>query len=170
MSLVVGSKKKRQKVTQIDYQIEMLVEMGAEKTDAGRLQLSNLKERKSLMAELGIESKATLVPRFPSKPLNKQGLKTLQLYNEEQIQPSPMALEDLEVTEPGSGTVSSDKSLNKTSSQGVPSAYFLFLQHEKDELSKIDPKATVDRKFLLLTWKKMDEADQKKFYDKGLKY
>ena len=167
MSLVVGSKKKRQKMTQIDYQIEMLVEMGAEKTDAGRLQLSNLNERKCLMAELGIESKATFMPKFPSKPLNNQGLKTLQLDHEEQVQPSPRVLENLEGTEPGSGAVSSDTSLNEISRQGVPSAYFLFVQHKKDELKKTDPKAKVDRKLVLLTWKKMNESDQKKYYDQA---
>ena len=75
MPLIAGSKKGGQKMTHIDYQIEMLLQMGAERTEIGRRQLSSLKERKCLMADLGIENKATIVPKFPSsKPLSEHSV------------------------------------------------------------------------------------------------
>ena len=53
------------KVTQIDYQILVLENMGSNMSAIEKLKLSNLKEQKTLMAKQGIELKASLVlPRF----------------------------------------------------------------------------------------------------------
>ena len=67
-------KSERQKMTHTDYQIELLLKMGAEETEVGRRQLSSLKERKSLMAELGIVNVATIVPKFPPSKKGKESI------------------------------------------------------------------------------------------------
>ena len=201
----VSGSKKGQKMTHIDYQIQMLVQMGAESSEIGRVQLSSLNERKSLMAELGIENKATLVSKFPfsksftensvgkesssgapnvsslvlpkpisstcPKPRSSISLKAMDDQRSKTLQPKNVVQVQTrvpEVVEPESFIVSTDKNLNKRSSQGVPSAYFLFLQDEREKLSKTDPLATIDRKALILTWKKMNDFDKKKFNDKVL--
>ena len=54
------------KVTRLDFQIMMLERLGPRISEVEKLKLGNLKEQKDRLAELGIEMKATMVPRFPS--------------------------------------------------------------------------------------------------------
>ena len=177
------TKKEAKKMTQTDYKIELLERIGPEISDVEINQLNSLKERKSLMAKLGIENKATIVPKFPPRVFNKSntGLKSKSnsghLHISMDDQDEILSLSDevqvgkLSEEEPPKIAVKmigQVKKLKKKSGQGFASPFLQFVKKCRVELDKVNPGASLNKKTMREKWIKMDEEEKKEFYDKAL--
>ena len=150
------------KVTQIDFQIELMERIGidSELSQVEINQLNSLRERKVLMAKLGIENKATIVPKFPAKQLTNKAIKVKSSVGE-QIKSNSVALksskddQSREQVDPQCEEVIDNKILDsagkkvsvikKKSGQGFSSPFLHFVHKNKLELNKISPGASVNK-------------------------
>ena len=175
------------KITQIDFQIMMLEEMGPKISAIEKCKLDNLREQKCLMQKSGIELKPTMVPKFPSRPNTKRRGSCVQpagQKNAESLTKKPVSdvetkatevveqvsINEDEVSKSGAKTDSQVKSglhekKNKVKSGGGPSAYLMFLHHEREQLNKKNPGDKLDLPSLRQTWSKMSESEKKVFQE-----
>eukprot|EP00092_Neocalanus_flemingeri_P036390 GFUD01039621.1.p1 GENE.GFUD01039621.1~~GFUD01039621.1.p1 ORF type:complete len:314 (+),score=99.02 GFUD01039621.1:54-995(+) len=181
-------KRKKTKITHTEYQIELLERLGANISQVERGQLGILKERKRLMAELGIECKATVEPNFPppsnsfttnqvlhanSQTAEKRVRDVVQSFSGSDQHDDSDDFET-EMSEVGKDTVSEPdqsevrKTLKKKCGQGVSGPFVLFGEQKRKELDLIDPNAKLDKKSLQDLWDKMPDDEKKVFSEKYL--
>ena len=165
------------KITQIDYQIILLEKMGPNISAFEKCKLESLKEQKCLMATHGIELKATVVPKFPKKPLinsKTSCLKSNELgIHEDVTQEDGIekgVLKDVNKVSIDTNNSKEKGDLirkkSKNSGQGVSSPYLMFQKHERELLNKKDPKAKLDLQTLRQTWSKMSVIEKAVYKEK----
>ena len=146
-------------------------------------QLNKLRERKLLIAKLGIQNKATIVTKFPAKQLTNKAIKVKSSAGEK-IKSNSVTLksskddQSKEQVNPQFGEVIDNKLVDsagkkvrvrqKKSGQGFSSPFLHFVHKNKLELNKNSPGASVNKAALRKTWKTMDESGKKEFFDESL--
>ena len=145
------------KVTQLDYQIMILERMGPNISSIEKNKLRNLKEQKKILAEEGIESKGTVVPRFPPGFHNKR----IPEYVINSVEETDEMEDAEEVQVEHSQTVEKKNS----SGQGVANSYVMFVQVEREKLVSKDPDAKLDQNVLQQTWRNMSGEEKKLYSD-----
>ena len=162
-------------MSQLDYKIELLERRGSELEEVERNQLTSLLERRTLMVKLGIENKATFVPKFPPILRNKRKTgeilanisqekeSTGNLSDAGQVDAQDISIKELEIVSDGANNI---KQVIHKSGQGVSSPYLLFVHQHRLELDEIDPEESLDLEALSNIWKKMDRHDKKEYYEK----